>query len=146
MLSRNFGFTLLVLYACSVLIGGPAWGGNFDGVWAVKQVCPRAPDGALGYTYNYTVTVRDDALDGEHVVPNNNGSIRLHGTIGQDGTAYLNADGVTGPSQYSVKGVAKGSPVHYHVWDGTRRVPNSARGLTPPVETNIKAEQECQTL
>ena len=115
MLSGNFGFKLLVLCACSVIIGGPAWGGTFDGVWTVKQVCPRAPDGALGYTYNYTVTVRDDALDGEHIVPNNNGSIRLHGTIGPDGTAYLNADGVTGPSQYAVKGVAKGSPVHYHV-------------------------------
>jgi uncharacterized caspase-like protein len=36
----------------------------FDGVWSVKVVCSETPDGAKGYTQNYSVRVTEGVADG----------------------------------------------------------------------------------
>lgn len=94
---------------------------NFDGSWNVRQVCPRAKDGASAYAWSYVARVKDGTLEANYAPKM--GSIRLRGAIKPDGTSELTADGVTGPSEYSVGHVAQGSPVHYHIrakFDATR--------------------------
>jgi len=40
--------------------------GRFDGRWGVILVCPKAPDGALPLTFEFTAAVRQAMLHGEH--------------------------------------------------------------------------------
>jgi hypothetical protein len=107
--------SLCSLFGVAMLASGMARADGFDGTWDVTQVCYKAADGSLGYTFKYTVEVQGGVLDGIYNVPNNNGSIRLHGPIRPDGTVTLDADVVTGPSQFAMGHVKQGSPVHYHV-------------------------------
>jgi hypothetical protein len=86
---------------------------GFDGSWSVKQVCPKAKDGAFAYSWSYVANVKDGVLDASYTAAK--GSIHLHGAINADGAAELTADGRTGPPEYAVGHVAEGSPVHYHV-------------------------------
>ncbi len=88
---------------------------GFDGTWAVTQVCPKAPDGALGYSWSYSVTIRDGTLDGAYQALKGGGNIHLHGSVGADGKGLLQANGTTGPVEYSVGHVPVGTAYHYHV-------------------------------
>ncbi|MGA8382757.1 MAG: hypothetical protein WB710_16665 [Stellaceae bacterium] len=40
--------------------------GRFDGRWGVILVCPKAPDGALPFTFEFTAAGRQAMLHGEH--------------------------------------------------------------------------------
>ena len=82
---------------------------RFDGTWDVTVVCPVHTDGALGFTYRFLAQVKDGILDGQH--SDREGlSVTFKGKIQPDGSANLEARGVTADPKYSVGGVKKGTP------------------------------------
>jgi len=122
------GRTLFVITLLSALwltnTARPSWGaGAFDGSWDVTLVCPRAPDGALPFTFELTGDVKDSVLHAEHGAPSRPGWLSLDGPIQPDGDAKLDANGLTGKSKYNIDQTTQGVPYHYIVtahFDGSR--------------------------
>jgi len=85
----------------------------YDGTWNVTVVCQTHSDGALGYTLNFMVQVKDGFLSGAHGVENTPGWLRLQGPIQPNGAATLVAQGVTGDQKYNMAGTARGIPYSY---------------------------------
>jgi class 3 adenylate cyclase len=101
----------------------PGNSGRFDGKWDVTIGCPKATDGALGYTFAFTVQVKDGLLRGEHGTEGNPSWLRLLGDIQADGSAKLDANGLTGDTKYNSTGAQKGVPYAYRVaarFEGSR--------------------------
>jgi len=89
-------------------------GARYDGAWNVTIVCAPS-EGASGYKVEFDAQVKDNFLRGERGVEGKHSSLRLQGAIQPDGSATLDAKGLTGDPKYNVKGVAQGMPVAYHV-------------------------------
>jgi class 3 adenylate cyclase len=88
---------------------------RFDGSWNVTILCAATPDGALGYKVDLLAQVKDGFFRGEQGTEGNSGWLILEGPIQPNGSARLDAHGLTGDPKYNIKGAAKGSPVGYHV-------------------------------
>jgi class 3 adenylate cyclase len=96
---------------------------RFDGAWSVIVDCPKHSDGALGYTLEFIAQVKNGVLQGEHGTEGNANWLRLQGDIQPDGSAKLDAKGLTGDPRYNVKSVQRGVPYAYQVdarFDGSR--------------------------
>ena len=101
----------------------PGGAGRFDGTWNVTIDCPKHSDGALGYVYELVAQVRDGVLRGEQGTEGSPGSLKLQGEIQPDGSARLDARGLTGDPKYNVKSVSSGFPYSYQVaarFEGSR--------------------------
>ena len=100
---------------------------RFDGAWNVTIVCAPTADGALGYTLQFVAQVKDGFLRGDQGIEGSSGWLRLEGPIQPDGSARLDARGLTSDPKYNIKGAPKGSPLGYHVaarFEGTRGTGN----------------------
>jgi hypothetical protein len=91
-----------------------AGAGRFDGAWNVTLNCPRA-DNAQGYVSKFVAQVTNGYLKGDLGTEGSPGSLRLQGTIQPDGTATLEAKGLTGDPKYTIKGDKLGTPYGYSV-------------------------------
>jgi class 3 adenylate cyclase len=91
-----------------------ASGARYDGVWSATVVCAPS-EGASGYTVEFDAQVKDNFLRGEQGAEGSPGWLRLQGAIQPDGSATLDAQGVTGDPKYNVKGAGRGVPYAYHV-------------------------------
>ena len=94
-----------------------------DGNWRATVVCPPTADGALGFTMEFVAQVKDGFLRGEHGIEGSPGWLRLQGPIQPDGSAKLEARGITADRRYSINAVAQGTPYKYTVaatFDGSR--------------------------
>ena len=89
-------------------------GARYDGTWNVTVVCAPA-EGASAYKVELVAQVKDDFLRGEQGADGKPGWLRLQGAIQPDGSATLDAQGLTGDPKYNLKGGARGSPYAYHV-------------------------------
>ena len=117
---------LLVLWSASASSATPD-AGRFDGRWGVILVCPRAPDGALPWTFEFTADVKEAILHGEHGLAGQPGWLSLDGRIQPDGTANLEARGLTGNPQYNVNQTVGGVPYQHDVtahFDASRATGN----------------------
>jgi hypothetical protein len=97
-------------------------GGPFDGNWVTTILCPSSA-GAKGYTYHFLSQVTGGVLHGQYGTPGRTPSLTVEGRINPDGTARLNASGLTGDPDYAVGHVRQGSPVAYHIaarFEGSR--------------------------
>jgi hypothetical protein len=97
-------------------------GGPFDGNWLTTILCPGSA-GAKGYTYHFQSQVTGGAFHGQYGTPGRAPSLTIEGRINPDGTARLNANGLTGDPDYAVGHVRQGSPVAYHIaaqFEGSR--------------------------
>jgi class 3 adenylate cyclase len=102
---------------------GPGGVARFDGTWNVTITCPKHSDGALGYVYELVAQVKDGVLRAEQGTEGAAGSLRLQGSIQPDGSARLDAKGLTGDPKYNVKSVSSGVPYAYQVearFEGSR--------------------------
>jgi class 3 adenylate cyclase len=88
--------------------------GRFDGAWSVAVACEPMGPGALGYQFDFVAQVKDNFLRGERRAEGSPGWLRLQGPIQPDGSATLDAHGLTDDPKYS-NGVAHGTPYAYHV-------------------------------
>jgi len=89
--------------------------GRFDGRWGVILVCPKAPDGALPFTFEFTAAVRQAMLHGEHGLAGRPGWLSLDGAIQPDGTANLEARGLTGDPHYNINQTTQAVPYEHDV-------------------------------
>jgi caspase domain-containing protein len=86
---------------------------RFDGTWTVTIDCPRTPTGAEGYVKRFFVEVKDGVLRGQHGTDGQPNSLTLTGKIQPDGSAAINARGMTGNPRYTVGYAPKGTPYGY---------------------------------
>ena len=101
--------------ATPAVAGATGSAARFDGAWSVAIVCASTPDGAQGYRIEFGAQVKDGLLRGDRGVEGTSGWLRLEGPIQPDGSATFDARGLTDNPKYTINGVAKGSPVGYHV-------------------------------
>jgi class 3 adenylate cyclase len=92
-----------------------AAGTHFDGKWNVTVSCAPTNEGAANYKFDFDAQVKDNFLQGERYSEGKPGWLRLQGPIRPDGSATLDARGLTDDPKYANKNVAKGSPYAYHV-------------------------------
>ncbi len=93
---------------------GTVVGDRFDGAWNVVVVCEPQGTRALGYKLDLVAQVKDGFLRGERLAEGSPGWLRLQGAIQSDGSATLDARGLTDDPKYA-NGVAHGTPYAYHV-------------------------------
>ena len=110
--------------AASEPIPPPATGGanRFDGTWNVTVDCAKTADGAFGYVLEFVAQVKDGFLRGEQGTEGAPSFLRIQGSIQPDGSARLDAKGMTGDQKYNANGVQRGIPYAYQVaaqFDGT---------------------------
>jgi predicted RecA/RadA family phage recombinase len=89
-------------------------GGRFDGNWNVTLVCP---------TDKFPAQVKNGVLHGENGTTGNPGWVALDGSIQADGSATLNAEGITNVPRFSAYQVQTGTPYTYSInahFDGSR--------------------------
>lgn len=72
---------------------------NFDGSWATTVTCENAR-GGLGYSYDFTSTIKDGVLNGVHGTVGEPGYLQIGGKIEPDGTGKLRARGIVGSREY----------------------------------------------
>ena len=92
-----------------------AGGARYDGAWSVAVACAPTSEGASAYKFEFDAQVKDNFLHGERLVAGKPGWLRLQGPIQLDGSATLDAQGVTDDPKYANKNVAQGTPYSYHV-------------------------------
>jgi len=88
---------------------------QFDGRWDVILACPKAPDGALPFTFEFPADVKDAMLHGEYGLAGQSGWLSLDGRIRPDGAANLEAHGLTGQSNYNINHTAQSVPYEHDV-------------------------------
>src|SRR3984885_5537722 len=61
---------------------------RFDGLWQTTLSCTNA-NGALGYSFRFTSTVKNAVLHGEKGTAHEAGWLQIDGSLGLDGVADL---------------------------------------------------------
>ena len=102
---------LLSAWACAA--GEPPHR-HFDGTWTTVLSCPNAK-GALGYSFEFAATVKDDVLHAQKGTKGEPGWLQIDGVIGADGAADLYAKGLVGAAPYAVGDRPAGTEYGYHI-------------------------------
>jgi len=87
----------------------------FDGTWDVTVACAQQPGGVLPYTYKFVAEVKEGVLHAQHGSPGSEASLTLDGKIAPDGSALLEARGVTGNPSHNTRRGASNRPYSYRV-------------------------------
>ena len=87
---------------------------HFDGSWTTVLSCPNAR-GALGYSFEFPATIRDDVLHAQKGTQGEPGWLQIDGVIGADGAANLYAKGLVGAAPYAVGERPAGTEYGYHI-------------------------------
>jgi hypothetical protein len=88
---------------------------RFDGAWDATLTCPKSPDGAKGFSFDFDVSIKDGVLHGQRGTDGQPGWMRLDGPIKPDGSAALVAEGITNLSEYAINHAQKGTPYKHAV-------------------------------
>ncbi len=88
---------------------------SFDGTWSVLQVCETTSDGARGYTWRYDADVKGGRFVGQYRNKGQVPSMTLEGQIQADGSATLNASGISGNADYNAKFAQAQTPISFQV-------------------------------
>jgi hypothetical protein len=115
------GPALAVLALLAGIAGARA--ASFDGTWSVLQVCDATKEGARGYTWRYDADVRNGHLLGHYRNKGQSPSLTLEGQIGPDGTAMLQADGISADSDHNINFAPPQTPISFRVsakFDGNK--------------------------
>ena len=96
---------------------------GFDGNWSVIEVCDPTAIGARGYTWRYDATVKDGHFVGHYRAKGESPSLTLEGDIQPDGTALLDAKGISADSDHNINFAPPQTPISFPV---TAKFENSA--------------------
>ena len=88
---------------------------SFDGTWSVLQVCETTSEGARGFTWRYDAAVKDGRFVGQYRTKGQSPSMTLEGLIQPDGTATLQAQGISGDAEHNVKFAQAQTPISFQV-------------------------------
>jgi hypothetical protein len=105
----------LGVFVFCIASSAAAGAADFDGKWDVVLVCPKSPDGAAPFTYEFTADVTNSMLHGEYGTPGSPGWMALDGGIQTDGNASMKAHGLTGRSAYNLNNTGRGLPYMHPV-------------------------------
>jgi hypothetical protein len=86
----------------------------FDGSWSVTVACSNDRT-ARGYTFTFDARVKNGVLHGERRTSGTPGWFLIDGSIGSDGSATLNAQGLTDAPAYSENQIKAGTPYAYTI-------------------------------
>jgi hypothetical protein len=86
----------------------------FDGVWDTVVSCSNS-NGALGYSFEFDSTVKNDVLHGEKGVKDQPGWLQIDGNISPDGSASFYVTGRVGAAPFAVGQRPAGTEYGYHV-------------------------------
>jgi hypothetical protein len=86
----------------------------FDGVWDTVLSCSNS-NGALGYSFDFNSTVKNNTLHGEKGTKDQPGWLQIDGTISPDGSASLYVKGLVGAAPFAVGQRPAGTEYGYHV-------------------------------
>jgi len=98
---------------------------RFDGLWQTTLSCTNA-NGALGYSFRFTSTIKNAVLHGEKGTAHEAGWLQIDGSLGLDGVADLYVEGLVGAAPFAVGQRPAGTPYGYHV--EARFSPDHAEG------------------
>ncbi len=87
---------------------------RFDGFWDVSIAC-TPQQGAMGYVLHINAAVQDGVLHGQHGTDGVAPCLTLEGKINPDGSAIINAKGLTGDPRLTINNNKKGTPYSYHI-------------------------------
>jgi hypothetical protein len=116
---RRFLCAVVLLFLSNTVFAAES---KFDGNWLTIVSCANYRD-ALGFSYQFVSTVKDDVFHGVHGTEGEPGSLVIDGKIPDDGKASLYAKGRTGSKEYVPgRDTAKGTEYGYNIdakFDGT---------------------------
>jgi hypothetical protein len=87
---------------------------RFDGLWQTTLSCTNS-NGALGFSFRFSSTVKNGVLHGEKGTPREAGWLQIDGPLHADGTADLYVEGLVGAAPFAVGQRPAGTPYGYHV-------------------------------
>ena len=94
---------------------GSAHAASFDGTWSVLQVCETTREGVRGFTWRYDAAVKDGHLVGQYRTKGQSPSMTLEGQIQPDGTATLQAQGISGAADFNQNFAPAQTPISFQV-------------------------------
>jgi hypothetical protein len=105
-----------VWIALSSLVCAQAHGNEnaFDGVWDTVLSCSNS-NGALGYSFEFDSTVKNNVLHGEKGAKDQPGWLQIDGNISSDGSASFYVTGRVGAAPFAVGQRPAGTEYGYHV-------------------------------
>ena len=111
---RTIGLGICIVVICLSAASAEDDAKRFDGTWDTTVSCSNTA-GALGYSYQFTSTVKDGVLHGEKGDKGKPGWFDLDGKILPDGTMKIYAKGLVGAEEVAVGHRPRGSAFGYHV-------------------------------
>jgi hypothetical protein len=87
----------------------------FDGTWSVLQVCETTSEGARGYTWRYDAEVKNGHLVGQYRNKGLSPSMTLEGQLEPDGSAVLQAQGISADAEHNIKFAQSQTPIFFRV-------------------------------
>lgn len=111
---RAIGLSICLAFIFLTDAQGATEPARFDGTWDTTVSCSNA-SGALGYSFQFSSTVKDGVLHGEKGGKGKPGWLRLQGNIQPDGTAKIYAKGLVGAQEYAVGRRPAGTEYGYHI-------------------------------
>jgi hypothetical protein len=109
--------TLVILAFNALLFCGSdaaASNARFDGVWDTVLSCGNS-NGALGYVFDFSATVKGGVLHGEKGIRGQPGWLQLDGKIDEEGTASILAAGLVGAAPFAVGQRPAGTEYGYNI-------------------------------
>ena len=105
---------------------------KFDGDWNVTLTgVDDEKSGARGYKFFFIAEVKEGSLLGKYGNEGEPGSMTLSGPILADGSGLLQAKGITGNPENSMKGEARGTPYSWQLkaqFEGEKGTGQRVRG------------------
>jgi len=111
---RTIGLGICIVVICLGAASAEDDAKRFDGTWDTTVSCSNTA-GALGYSYQFTSTVKYGVLHGEKGDKGKPGWFQLDGKILPDGTMKLYAKGLVGAEEVAIGHRPRGSAFGYHV-------------------------------
>jgi len=111
---RAIGLGICIVVICLNAASAEDDAKGFDGTWDTTVSCSNT-EGALGYSYQFSSTVKDGVLHGEKGDKGKPGWFELDGKILPDGTMKIYAKGLVGAQEVAVGHRPRGSAFGYHI-------------------------------
>jgi hypothetical protein len=92
-------------------------------MWSIVEVCETTSEGARGYTWRYDGDVKNGHFVGQYRTKGQSPSMTLEGQIQADGSATLQAQGISADSDHNIKFAPPQTPISYRVaakFDGNK--------------------------
>ena len=106
--------SLAVLCTPFFALNAQAPAGRFDGTWTTTMACD-ASDRMPAYKWTFASTIANGAFHGQHGEKGGPGYLIIDGSIKDDGTSKLHANGTVQPGKAGLVTQLKGNKYDYYI-------------------------------